>query len=312
MRRLTSTLALLFALVASSGPALAQDDMKNAAKIVEFIQFGGVVRGLLFIVVAGLLLWFLRRVVNRLGERFTERRLLLQQISTILRFSIYLITFIVVIRSMFKLEKGTILALTGTIAVSVGFALKDLVSSVLAGITILFDRPFQVGDRVTFGGLYGEITSIGLRSVRMVTLDDSMVTIPNNKFLTDVVTSGNAGALHMQIVMDYYIAPDSDLPRAKRIVNEAVRTSRFLYLEMPVVVLVNEVIHETYVATRLRAKAYVLDVRYEKAFESDVTQSVKHAFAGAGIKPPTMRLNCESCPLLTGKSEQGGEKRPQA
>jgi len=301
--RLQIAMLTLLLLVLPASGALAQGEMKDAAKIVEFIQFGGVIRGLLFIVVASFLLWFLRRLVTRLGERFTERRLLLQQISTIVRFSVYIVTFIIVIKSMFKLEKETILALTGTIAVSVGFALKDLVSSVLAGITILFDRPFQVGDRVTFGGLYGEISSIGLRSVRMVTLDDSLVTIPNNKFLTDVVTSGNAGALHMQIVMDYYVAPDSDLPRAIRIVNEAIRTSRFVYLELPVVVLVNEVIQESYVATRLRGKAYVLDVRYEKAFETDVTRSVKTAFAAAGIKPPTMRHTCDGCPLA-GKEKQ--------
>jgi len=306
MRRLIPPLMALTLL----WPASALGQVEDAAKIVEFIRFGGIVRALVFIAVAGGALWFIKRMVTRLGERFTERRLLLQQVSTVLRFSIYIIAFIVVITSMFKLDKNTILALTGTIAVTVGFALKDLASSVLAGITILFDRPFQVGDRVTFGEFYGEITVIGLRSVRMVTLDDSMVTIPNNKFLTDVVVSGNAGALDMQIVMDFFVAQDSDVPRAKRIVQEALRTSRFVYLEKPVVVLVNDVIKESYLATRLRGKAYVLDVRYEKAFETDVTESVKRAFAAAGIRPPVLRLNCAECPVLAAQREQ--ETRPRA
>jgi small-conductance mechanosensitive channel len=303
MRRI----ALLFAVASLPlAPAVAgaqEADLKNAAKIVEFIRFGGVVRALIFIAIAVGLLWFVSRITTRLGERFTHRRLVLQQVSTILRFSIYLITFIVVIKSMFKLERETVLALTGTIAVSVGFALKDLAASVLAGITILFDRPFQVGDRVTFAGQYGEIKSIGLRSVRMVTLDDSLVTIPNNKFLTDVVVSGNAGALHMQVVMDFYVAQDTEVKRAKRMVYEAVRTSRFVYLELPVVVLVTDMMHDGYLATRLRAKAYVLDVRYEKAFESDVTESVKQAFASAGIAPPVLRHH--------GVAPAGDERRTQ-
>jgi small-conductance mechanosensitive channel len=277
----------------------------DAAKIVEFVRMGGIVRALFFVLIAAGLLWFIKRLVNRLGERFTERRLLLQQVSTILRFSIYIVTFIGVVTSMFKLDRNTILALTGTIAVTVGFALKDLAASVLAGITILFDRPFQVGDRVTFGSHYGEITSIGLRSVRMVTLDDSMVTIPNNKFLTEVVVSGNAGALDMQVVMDFFIAQDADVKRARRIVTEAVRSSRFVYLEKPVVVLVNEVIHDSYLATRLRAKAYVLDVRYEKAFETDVTLSIKQAFAAAAIQPPALRHRCdELCAALAPAKER--------
>jgi small-conductance mechanosensitive channel len=269
-------------------PASALGQVEDAAKIVEFIRFGGIVRALVFIAVAGGALWFIKRMVTRLGERFTERRLLLQQVSTVLRFSIYIIAFIVVITSMFKLDKNTILALTGTIAVTVGFALKDLASSVLAGITILFDRPFQVGDRVTFDSWYGEITHIGLRSVRLFTLDDTQVTIPNNKFLTDLVASGNAGSVEMMIQMDFYVAIDQDLAAAKSIVAEALTSSRFVSTARPWSVTIAQVVQENYFALRLRAKAYVLDVSFEKAFETDVTERVVEGFAAAGIKPPAV------------------------
>ena len=290
MMKRTKILGPMVALVAMSlWPGLARaQDAKEAAKFLEFFRVSGIVPALIFIVAASLILRGITVATRRVGERFADRRLLAQQLSTVLRFSIYIVTFIFVIKALFRLEKETIIALTGTLAVAVGFALKDLAASVIAGITILFDRPFQVGDRVTFGPHYGEVSTIGLRSVRMVTLDDSVVTIPNNKFLTDVVVSGNAGALDMQIVMDFYIAQDSDLAKAKRVVNEAVRTSRFVYLEKPVVVLVNDVIHEHYLATRLRAKAYVLDVRYEKAFETDVTERVKAGFSARDIAAPVV------------------------
>mgnify|MGYP002641697270 CR=1 FL=1 len=284
MRRLLILTAVLAA------PALAHaQDVAGAAKIIQFFRVSGILPALVFIFIAVILLRLVGGFTRRLGERFTKQRLLAHQVQTIASFIIYIFTFVLVVRSVFILEKETMLALAGTIAVSLGFAFKDLAASVLAGITILFDRPFQVGDRVTFGEHYGEITVIGLRSVRLTTLDDSVVTIPNNKFLTEVVVSGNAGELFMQIVMDFHIAPEADIKRAKRVVYEALRTSRFVYLEKPVVVLVNEVIIEGYVSTRLRAKAYVLDVRYEKAFETDVTERTKAGFARAGIVPPTMR-----------------------
>ena len=66
----------------------------------------------------------------------------------------------------------------GTLAVSIGFALKDLAASFIAGLTVMIDSPFQVGDRVTFEGNYGDIITIGLRSVRMRTLTDDIITIP--------------------------------------------------------------------------------------------------------------------------------------
>ena len=281
---------LLIFIVSLALPSVAAaQDIEGAAKIIQFFRISGVLPALIFIAIAALLLRLVGGFTRRLGERFTKQRLLAHQVQTIASFSIYIITAWLVVRSVFTLERETMLALAGTIAVSLGFAFKDLAASVLAGITILFDRPFQVGDRVTFGEHYGEITAIGLRSVRLTTLDDSMVTIPNNKFLTEVVVSGNAGELFMQVVMDFHVAPEADVARAKRVVYEALRTSRFVYLEKPVVVLINEVIIDGYVATRLRAKAYVLDVRYEKAFETDVTERTKAGFKQAGVALPTMR-----------------------
>ena len=83
------------------------------------------------------------------------------------------------------------LAADGLSVVAVGFATRDLLASLVAGILIIFDRPFQIGDRVKFGGEYGDILKIGLRSVKLRTLDDSTVTIPNNLFLSEVVSSSN-------------------------------------------------------------------------------------------------------------------------
>ena len=302
-------------LAASLVPWVAQAQQSaDAAKFIEFFRIEGLVPALVYVVVGAVLLRLVGSSARRLGERFTDRRLLVQQVSTILRFAIYIVVFALSIHALFRLERGTLLALAGTLAVAMGFALKDLAASIVGGITILFDRPFQVGDRVRFHDYYGEIRTIGLRSVRLVTLDDSLVTIPNNSFLTDAVASSNAGALDMQVVIDFYIAQDADLPRAKRIVEEALRTSRFVYMAKPVVVLVKEVMHDSYLATRLRAKAYVLDVRHEKAFETDVTERVKEGFAEAQIAAPAWRMRnlpgrdtgTDATPALSEPAEQRG------
>ena len=117
--------------------------------------------------------------------------------------------------------------------------------------------------------------------MRLVTLDDNLVTIPNAKLGSEVVASGNAGALTMLVQQDFYIAVDQDAAQAQRLVGEALCSSRFCKLQMPWTVLVNQVVHEQHFAVRLRAKAYVVDVRYEKAFETDVTRvtSVSNAFS---------------------------------
>ncbi|MEP7119406.1 MAG: mechanosensitive ion channel domain-containing protein [Byssovorax sp.] len=256
--------------------------------VVDMIRVSGVISGAVALFVTWFVVRLLTGVFTRLGNQFAHRRLALNQVATLTRFVMYLGGIAVAAGLAVNLSKEVVLALTGTAAVTIGFALKDLAASVLAGIIIIIDRPFQVGDRVTFGGTYGEISAIGLRSVRLVTLDDNVVTIPNNKFLTDMVSSGNWGALDMLIQMDFFVGVDQDVASAKRLVEECLISNRYVYLQKPWVVLVNQVIQGEYFAVRLRAKAYVLDVQYEKAFETDVTERVIEAFREHGVLPPAV------------------------
>jgi len=269
--------------------AYAQDPGGEVVgQLGKIIRWTGVFPSLLLIVGTYFVLRFISSTVERLGNQFANQRMLFQKIATILQFIIYIAVAISVIALSVQLDDKVITLIGGTFALAVGFAIRDLVASFIAGIMVMIDRPFQVGDRVSFGGQYGDITAIGLRSVRMQTLDDNTITIPNNKFLTDIVSSGNYGALDMQIVMDFFVGMDQDIPRAREIVSEAALSSRYVHLPKPVVVLVNQIMQENLIAVRFRLKAYVLDTRYEKAFETDVNLRVMQAFREAGIQPPAI------------------------
>jgi len=262
--------------------------MEDSVQIMNFVRVGGIFPALVVVAVTWAVARVLAGSLDRLGQRFTERRLLIQQVATVLSFLLYFLGISAAVMLVFRMSNQLLLAVGGTAAVAIGFALKDLAASLVAGLTILFDRPFQVGDRVTFGDHYGEITRIGLRSVRLVTLDDNVVTIPNNKFLTDVVASGNAGALEMLVQLDFLVGVDQDVDRAKAIVRDALTSCRFAYLGRPWTVLVSSVLQESHMAVRLRAKVYVLDVQYEKALETDVTERVLRGFRETSIHPPAI------------------------
>lgn len=280
---LSSFTSLSTPLVAEAAP-----DMEALGQIARLVRWSGVFTSLFVIAGAAIAMRFLRQSVGTLSMRFPNRRLLLQKVATFAQFMLYVGTTLTVVLLSFDINDSVIALIGGTIAVSVGFAVKDLVASFIAGIMIMIDRPFQVGDRITFGGEYGDITAIGLRSVRLQTLGDNTVTIPNNKFLSDITSNGNYGALDMQCTMDFFIAPDQDVRRARELAAECAVSSRYTFLEKPVVVHVQQVITENYLAVRLRVKAYVLDTRYEKAFETDVNMRVMDAFAEAGILAPAI------------------------
>lgn len=274
-------------------PALGQEaqtssEVQTVTVLAQMVRWGGVALSVLFVIGAWLLLRFVDTLVANLGRVFAERRMLLQKLNAFFHFGIYLVTIVSVVMLSFKVSREVLAILGGTAAVAMGFALKDLVASIVAGVMIMIDRPFQVGDRVSFGGQYGDITAIGLRSVRLQTLDDNTITIPNNMFLNQLTSSGNYGALDMQVVVDFHIGVDQDARKAEALVREAGATSRYAYLPKPVVVRVSQVIVENYIALRVRLKIYVLDTKYEKALVSDITLRVLDAFKTAGIQPPAV------------------------
>ncbi|MAL24407.1 MAG: potassium transporter KefA [Croceicoccus sp.] len=278
--------ALMAALLLSAAPAAAQDAEIDVAQLGDFIRWSGVVTSLFVLAGAWFLLKLLTGFVNRFSSQYAARRLTMQKVATFAKFFIFIATGVIVIALSFRVDSTLLALIGGTVAVAVGFALKDLVASFVAGIMIIMDRPFQVGDRVSFDGFYGDITAIGLRSVRMQTLDDNTITIPNNKFLSDITSSGNYGALDMQVIVDFLIGANEDVDRAREILNEAALSSRFIYLPKPIVVLVTQVPMQNFVAVRLRLKAYVLDTKHEKAFETDITVRTLRAFREHGISPP--------------------------
>ncbi|MEZ4294326.1 MAG: mechanosensitive ion channel [Polyangiaceae bacterium] len=284
-------LAGLVGLAAAGAPLAARAEGEPSGDISQLaglIRWSGVLVSVFVIAGAYVLLRFLDGGVARLTRRFVNRRLTLQQLHSVVRFVVFFATGGVVVALSLQLNQTVLALVGGTLAVAVGFALRDLVASVLAGITIMLDRPFQVGDRVQYAGEYGDITAIGLRSVRMQTLDDNTVTIPNNKVLTDVTSSGNYGALDMQVQIDFFIGVDQDIELAQQIVYEGLLTSNYAYLGKPAVVLVKQVMRQDFVCVYLRAKAYVLDTTYEKAFETDVTKRVLSAFREHKILPPAV------------------------
>lgn len=261
-------------------------ELENVQSVLSMIRVGGLLTAGAILVCVYFVGRFVTATFHRLGERLTERRLLLQQVASFVRFGIYFGGISLAAASALELRQETVLALSGTAGIALGFALKDLASSVLAGLTILIDKPFRVGDRIQFGDVYGDVTAIGLRSVQIATLDDNLVTIPNNRFLSESVASANAGELHMLVQQDFFIGLDQDVDGARRIVEEVLTSSAYIAIQRPWTVLVTQVVQGDTFALRLRAKAYVLDTHYEKAFESDVHQRVLTAFQAAGVLPP--------------------------
>lgn len=285
-RLIPVALFLLSERVANAQGAEVSSAFNDIALLSRVINWSGIIQALVIIAVAWLLLRFVDRLVANLGESIAEHRLTFQRINAFFHFFVYLLTVVIIILYSFDFSPEVLAIFGGAAVVAVGFATRDLLASLVAGILIMFDKPFQLGDRVSFGGEYGDVLRIGLRSVKLRTLDDCTVTIPNNLFLSEVSSSANSGQLEMQTVVDFYVGLDQDIQRARTLIREAAATSRYIHLPNPIDVLTWQQPLDGYVAMQVRLKAYVIDTKYEKAFQTDVVIRTHEAFAAENIMPP--------------------------
>lgn len=280
--------AVGFSVLIGVDAAWAQDEAPDVTQLAGLIRWSGVLLSVGVIIGASLVVRVVSDLSARLSVRFAGSRPLINKVESALRFLVFVAAGVIGLGLSIRLDPTALAVIGGTLAVAVGFAMRDLVAAFLAGVTIMFDRPFQVGDRVAYAGEYGDITKIGLRSVQMLTLDHNVVTIPNNKILTDVTASGNYGALEMQVAMDFYVGIDQDARLAAELVREACLASPYIFFARPVLVFAKQVILEDYVAVELKARPYVFDYQYEKAFETDVHLRVLEAFRDRGIRSPAI------------------------
>lgn len=213
------------------------------------------------------------------GQRLTVFRF-----HTIGRFLVYLGSGLAISAALLSSKPELLVALLGSAAVAIGFSLKDVAASLFAGLVLLFDQPFQVGDRVSFKDYYGDVQSIGLRSVRLLTLGHDTVTIPNSVFLTEAVASGNSGSLSMMVTVKMHVAVSADLDRAVELMREVVVTSRYAWLKNGVSVNLSEEVGETLLPVlSLTARCYIVDYQLEKSMTSDIILRTTRAWREAGI-----------------------------
>ena len=103
---------------------------------------------------------------------------LIPMVHKVFRFILYFVGFSFVASNM-GINVTSIIAGLGIGGVALALAAKDTVENVFGSITLLFDRPFEVGDWVQIGGVEGTVESIGLRSTRVRTFYCSLVNVPN-------------------------------------------------------------------------------------------------------------------------------------
>ena len=268
---------------ADSADGLQLPDLEEATDDVQDIGIG-IALSLLVILLFHFLIRAVAWVLDTLAERNAARRLSFKWLVPITRMLLWAVAAFLIVNNIFQVDAQGIIAAGAALGVGIAVAAQDVLKNVLGGLTVVFDKPFQVGDKILVGGTYGEVVSIGLRSTRILTADDDLVSLPNSQVVQEQVSNSNSGQLNCMVVANLHLPGRVDERRAREIAFEAVVTSKYVFLKKPISVLVVDDFRTTFV-TRLRVRAYVLDPRYEVQFQSDMTERARAGFRAAGLMP---------------------------
>jgi small conductance mechanosensitive channel len=165
---------------------------------VQFIL--GIIRALVVLVVAlGLArlgkIWVVR-ILTRSRVNLNMATLL----GNLAQVAVVVLGMVFVLPS-FGVDWTGLLTLVGAAGLAISLSMQDLLKNVVAGIYILMEQPFRIGDRITVKDVTGTVQGIELRTTILCTEENLQVVVPNNMVLTEIVTNRSASNLKRQVIV---------------------------------------------------------------------------------------------------------------
>lgn len=259
-------------------------------------QFG-VPRALLgdaaFAAIFGFLFYLAWWVANRLLLAAVDRlgidRSLRQLLRNVLAVTVAAIGFVTVM-DQFGVNVLAAITALGVVGIAVGFAAQETLSNFIAGITLLLERPFRIGDWVDVGGKVGRVEAIRLRTTLIIDRDNIQTVIPNAQVAAgQIVNLSGGGPLRLRIPVG--IAYKESAAAARAVLLPVLRSNPD--------VLAGERFEPTVLLTGLGASSVDLAlivwisadrIAVEPRIRSDLIEAAKRALDEAGIEIPFPHL----------------------
>ncbi|MEM1054417.1 MAG: mechanosensitive ion channel family protein [Bacteroidota bacterium] len=170
---------------------VADGDLGGALSLAGDALLRFTLESLIPALLVGLAFWFGYRVIRGVLHRALGRTDRIdvgveQLILRVVRIAVFAFAAVTVL-SQLGIQVAPLIAGLGIAGLAIGFAAQDTVRNLIAGVTILLDRPFRVGDNIELQDTFGTVEEITLRSTRVRTLDNQIAILPNAKVIEEKI-----------------------------------------------------------------------------------------------------------------------------
>jgi small-conductance mechanosensitive channel len=206
---------------ALGGAWLALRALPLPGEMDAYLNRGWIVAATLLLVAVGL------RMINSLTREVVQKSPTLAGASGIIRVVGRVVVLslggVMILQSL-GIAVEPLIASLGIGSLAVGFALKDTLSNLFAGVYLFADRPLRVGDYVKIeGGEEGFVEAIGWRATRIRMLANNMIIVPNAKLSESILTNYDLPEPQMSVVLKIAVACDTDPTRLLQVLVEEAK-----------------------------------------------------------------------------------------
>jgi small-conductance mechanosensitive channel len=207
------------------------------------------------------------------GELSREARTRLRLVRRLLFVAIILIGVALALSQFASIKRFAtgVLASTAVLGIIIGFAGRQVIANLVAGVLMVITQPIRIGDRISIGDeVNGRVIDIALTFTRVDGGDGNLIVVPNEKVTTDVVINHSAGNTHAPVTVDVWLSPDADLDSARKALEKGEVTSVAL-------------IELTPEGARLQVKAAIDAGADRQAHEAELREKTQGALRDAGL-----------------------------
>ncbi len=139
---------------------------------------------------------------------------------------------------IWQIDVRPILGGLGIAGLALGFAVKDSLANIFGGIALILDRTIKVGDKVKLeSGEFGFIEDVGLRSTKLKTFSNEIITIPNGQLANSRIQNYGQPDPSLKVIVDFSVAYKSDVDNVRKVVSQAIGSMEGIMQDPPVEVL---------------------------------------------------------------------------
>jgi len=203
--------------------------------------------------------------------------------------SLIIIFAVIMALDIFGINVMPFIAGAGIAGIAIGFAAKDTLSNLIAGILLIVDRPFEIGDRIEVwnspknSASWGDVVDIGLRATKIKTTDNIVIIIPNNEIMKRDIINYTIISQKIRVRINIGISYEANVTKAKEVMIKIAKQVDWVSETPPPVVVVNN-FGESSVDLQLRV--WINDARKRIHTISYIIDNVKEAFDVEGIEIP--------------------------